>query len=205
MVKENNEHPKQERSIQTRELIIKTGLKLFATEGFHDTSTKKIAKAAGISIGNFYNYFKDKKELIIEIFRRNIEQAHSTVINAMFLLDINTKDKKELLRDILNLSLETHKIDPGFHREITKMKFSDPDIRAIQEAEEKKMQAHFLAFIIRYKDDLKVTDIESASQLIVMTIEEVTHSIILFNKPLNDSAKIINSLIEMIYSFLFKE
>ena len=196
---------KQERSIHTRELIIKTGLKLFATEGFYETSTKKIAKAAGISIGNFYNYFKDKKELIIEIFKRNIEKAHSTVIEAIQAVDIASQDKRQILRTIIDISLKTHNINPDFHREITRMKFSDHDIRAIHEVEEKKIQSQFILFLMQYKDDLRVADIEASAAVLVMTIEEVTHALTLFERPPMEAERMIDALIDMAYTFLFKE
>ncbi len=47
--------------------IIQIGMELFANHGFHATSIRQIAKAAGISKGLMYNYFKSKEELLKEI------------------------------------------------------------------------------------------------------------------------------------------
>jgi AcrR family transcriptional regulator len=51
--------------------IINTALKLFSVNGFYSTTIPDIAKAVGMSVGNFYNYFKSKdilaKELILYI------------------------------------------------------------------------------------------------------------------------------------------
>ena len=40
-----------------------TGTGYTIEKGYYYTNTKEIVKRAGISIGNFYNYFKDKKRL----------------------------------------------------------------------------------------------------------------------------------------------
>ena len=49
---------------QSRLLIMETALELFAQKGFHNTTIKQIAEAAGISKGLMYNYFKSKKALL---------------------------------------------------------------------------------------------------------------------------------------------
>lgn len=59
--------PKEER----RDNIISSALKLFSERGFHITTIPDIAEKVGMSVGNFYNYFKSKdilaKELVVYI------------------------------------------------------------------------------------------------------------------------------------------
>jgi AcrR family transcriptional regulator len=51
--------------------IMQEALELFSKEGFYATTMPAIAKKAGMSVGNFYNYFNSKetlaKELIVYI------------------------------------------------------------------------------------------------------------------------------------------
>ncbi|MFD1909576.1 TetR/AcrR family transcriptional regulator [Paenibacillus rhizoplanae] len=49
--------PQQERSIRTKEAIIRAAMQLFSDKGFYQTNTKEIAAAAGVSTGSFYSYF----------------------------------------------------------------------------------------------------------------------------------------------------
>lgn len=44
--------------------VLKTALTLFANNGFHATTTAKIAKAAKISEGTIYKYFNSKDDLL---------------------------------------------------------------------------------------------------------------------------------------------
>ncbi|WP_219591353.1 TetR/AcrR family transcriptional regulator [Aeromonas salmonicida] len=49
---------------QRRELIIQAALGCFIERGFHQTGMRDIAAAAGVSLGNLYNHFARKEELI---------------------------------------------------------------------------------------------------------------------------------------------
>ena len=51
-----------------KEKIIDTALKLFVENGFHGTTTSKIAQEAGVANGTLFNYFKTKDELVIAIY-----------------------------------------------------------------------------------------------------------------------------------------
>ena len=44
--------------------VLQTALTLFANNGFHATTTAKIAKQAGVSEGTIYKYFKSKDDLL---------------------------------------------------------------------------------------------------------------------------------------------
>ena len=50
-----------------RELIVNAAIDCFVQKGMHQTGMRDIAKAAGVSLGNLYNYFSGKDELIAEI------------------------------------------------------------------------------------------------------------------------------------------
>ena len=48
-------------------LIEQTAAELFAKQGYDATSTRQIAKRAGIGTGTFFNYFAEKKSLLIHL------------------------------------------------------------------------------------------------------------------------------------------
>lgn len=56
---------------ERKENIIVTALKLFSEQGFYATTIPDIAAKVGMSVGNFYNYFRSKdilaKELVMYI------------------------------------------------------------------------------------------------------------------------------------------
>ena len=48
---------------ESRKKLLHAAYKLFAEKGYYNTNTKEITRYAGISIGNFYNYYQDKGEI----------------------------------------------------------------------------------------------------------------------------------------------
>lgn len=55
------------------EKIVAAAEKLFAKRGFHATGMRQIARAAGVSIGAIYHYFKSKDDILLAIVRREID------------------------------------------------------------------------------------------------------------------------------------
>ncbi|MFX0047806.1 MAG: TetR/AcrR family transcriptional regulator [Candidatus Hermodarchaeota archaeon] len=49
---------------QKRDLFIITALSVFEEKGFNNTRVKDITKRANTSVGNFYNYFNSKEDVI---------------------------------------------------------------------------------------------------------------------------------------------
>src|SRR5512141_2464613 len=63
--------PIQQQLIDARKnQILEAADVVFAQKGFHPTTTKDIAKQAGISEGTIYNYFESKTALLLGIFER---------------------------------------------------------------------------------------------------------------------------------------
>lgn len=64
----------EEIRVRKKKLIMDTALKLFAEQGYHNTSISMIADKADISKGLLYNYFESKEELLNEILSFGIEE-----------------------------------------------------------------------------------------------------------------------------------
>src|SRR3954451_18044441 len=62
----------------TRENILTSALKLFREKGFEPTTMRDIAKAAGLSLGASYYYFKTKEAIVMAYYDR--VQAEPTAL-----------------------------------------------------------------------------------------------------------------------------
>ena len=62
-----------------REGIVKAALSLFQTSGFDATTTKAIARKAGIAEGTVFNYFKSKDDIALHFFEQEVDQAMAAV------------------------------------------------------------------------------------------------------------------------------
>ena len=64
---------------EIRERIVKAALDLFQTKGFDATTTKAIARKAGIAEGTVFNYFRTKDDIALHFFEQEVDQAMAAV------------------------------------------------------------------------------------------------------------------------------
>lgn len=64
---------------KTREALVNSGIQLFNEPGYFFTDSNQIARHAGFAPGTFYQHFKNKNELFLEIFRLWLEQHRENV------------------------------------------------------------------------------------------------------------------------------
>ncbi|MEM9760390.1 MAG: TetR/AcrR family transcriptional regulator [Pseudomonadota bacterium] len=53
--------------LRRREQILQAALECFLEHGYHQTGVRDIAKCAGVSLGNLYNHFPGKHDVLAEI------------------------------------------------------------------------------------------------------------------------------------------
>jgi TetR/AcrR family transcriptional repressor of uid operon len=58
---------REDAKAKRRHLIISAAIECFINNGIHQTGIRDIAELAGVSLGNLYNHFAGKDELIAEI------------------------------------------------------------------------------------------------------------------------------------------
>lgn len=64
--------------------IVDAAVQLFIENGFHKTTTRQIARAAGLSIGSLYEYIESKEDvlyLVCDAIHAEIEQGVSEALN----------------------------------------------------------------------------------------------------------------------------
>ena len=69
--------------LQTRDLILDAGERLFAIQGFAATTIKQIGTAAGVNAALLYYYFEDKEQLYYAVLHRVVSTLSSRVVERM--------------------------------------------------------------------------------------------------------------------------
>jgi AcrR family transcriptional regulator len=87
---------------ETQNLIIQSAEKLFASKGYRNTTISDIAKAAGISVGNMYRYYKSKEQILDEILPEEFvkwmqEKLHNKILTGKSESIIEQSEKKEYI------------------------------------------------------------------------------------------------------------
>lgn len=79
--------------------LIRSGMKLFAEKGYHQTSIQEIATAAEISKGGFYLYFQSKEDFIAIA----IQHFHSEMFEQMEAIKVENIPPKQSLAKQLTI------------------------------------------------------------------------------------------------------
>lgn len=123
---------RQSQKEATREKIRSCAKQLFAEQGFEATTSRQIAKQAGVALGTIFTHFKDKQAILSDILFEAIEltvqdafrtlQPEQTVLNQ--LMHLATKlytyyaDNLELSRTLLKDNLFNPNTSPEFKEQI---------------------------------------------------------------------------------------
>jgi len=75
--------PRQERAIDTVEVIFEATARILQKEGPAALNTNAIAEKAGISIGTLYQYFANKDAILVAMARREVANDEVAVIKAI--------------------------------------------------------------------------------------------------------------------------
>lgn len=119
--------PKQDRAKDKKKKIIEAAYDIFSEVGFYNTNTTDIAKKAGVSTGIVYGYFSDKRDIllyVIEIYIEKVSEPFKKYVSKFTApLDFNN-----VVTDLLNLTMETHKSNANIHNILHSLAVTDTEI-----------------------------------------------------------------------------
>jgi len=92
------------RAPQRRRQLLETAIKLFGQRGYHGTTTKELARAAGITEPILYRHFEDKLDLFVTL----IGEVGKEVIRAWQAVLEDVDDPRKRLRILLEANPATH-------------------------------------------------------------------------------------------------
>jgi AcrR family transcriptional regulator len=88
--------PRQARSLRTREALLKAAEEQFIAKGYAGVTADEIAAAAGVSVGAFYNYYRNKRQILMALAQRRLGDIFTHLRLAR--LDLANKDHHTVIR-----------------------------------------------------------------------------------------------------------
>ncbi|MCR9063172.1 MAG: TetR/AcrR family transcriptional regulator [Cytophagales bacterium] len=103
---------------EKQENILQAALKLFASEGYHATSTNKVAKSAGVSEGLIFRHFGNKEGLLDAVLNLGKEKFKAIYANIIF-----EEDPKQVIKGALSMLFNVPEEDYTFWKLQMKLKW----------------------------------------------------------------------------------
>lgn len=192
--------PIQKRSIEKKEKIIQYGFELICQKGYYNTNTAEIAKAAGVSTGIVYQYFKDKHDILLEGIKRYAKDIFFPMLNITSSEKINKDNLETVLRKMINTFIENHKLSQSAHEEITAMIHSDKEISDFFHEHELYMTDKIVNVL--NNSNICPDHLEEKVHISINLIDDLCHEIVYHKHKEMNYDVMVNLVIETIMNLL---
>ncbi|HEX6292403.1 MAG TPA: TetR/AcrR family transcriptional regulator [Herpetosiphonaceae bacterium] len=196
--------PQQTRSRQKRDALLAAAARLFEERGYDATTADDIADAAGVSIGTFYSYFRNKRQVFLTLYAASVEDFLALRITE---IDFSTHPL-QAIRETVRRALQRDQLFYGLRRAWSELLPRDPEIAGYNEqmnrlvCQQMIVAAHKIVAQGLTWPDL---DIEPTCWAITLLLDQVWHTL---PGPKEASEAEIDrqqeALVQVIYHALFR-
>ena len=151
---------------EKQENILKAALQLFAREGFHATSTSKVAKHAGVSEGLIFRHFGNKEGLLQAILEEGENKLKDLLVDIVM-----ESEPTEVIRKTILMPGKVKESDYDFWKLQYKLKWE------LEVSNDKKMEPLIMALTNAFKK-LNYQDPEMEAELLSIVIDGIGSSVL---------------------------
>lgn len=197
--------PKQARSKQTKEKIVNAAIRLFQERGYEKTTSNEIAAAAGVSVGSFYVYFNDKRQLLLTIFDRLADELYKNTFDSFRPEHLFDSDIRPRIRQSVAKAITDKQKLSGLHRVICELVLKDGEFAARHKAvvERSISKLHEIISLASKAGLARDIDVDAASFVVHRVVFDLSQDYVTGSCEF-DPDRAINALSDMIYCYLFK-
>ncbi|MBO4164707.1 TetR/AcrR family transcriptional regulator [Micromonospora sp. NPDC049081] len=172
--------PRQVRAELTRERILAAAAHIFSEYGYAAGTTNRIAERARISIGSLYQYFPNKDAILAALLVRHIDRGTWTQADE---LDLSPGTLAATVRALVRDAIDNHSEDPQLLRIMIEEAPLSQELLDTVDRHGKQRVAQIRDLLARHPD-VRVTDLDTAAELIVLTVEINTHKLMADPRPI---------------------
>ena len=191
--------PIQKRSIEKKERIIEAGFELICSQGYYNTNTAEIAKAAGVSTGIVYQYFKDKHAILIEGINLHSNSIFYPMLNIKNM-HITQNNLEPVLRKMIKEFINNHKLSQAAHEEIMAMVHSDKQIAEIFHTAEIEVTEALTSLLSNA--GFTVNNLKEKVHIAINLIDDLCHEIVYHKHSNMNYSNMIDIVLNTIINLL---
>lgn len=198
--------PLQARAHRTRQRVLEAAVECFETHGFDETTTAMIAQHAEVAVGTVYGYFKDKREILLELLDTLVREEADAVIDRLDPASGAGSDRLEWTRSLIDMVFHMQRLRPGIQRIVWERYFKDPAFRdAFDQVRERIRVAidRFLDALEREGVARPLVDRELASTVILNAVQWNATQALLRGDP-DEIDHAAHATAELILRYVFK-
>lgn len=125
---------RQDRARRSYLALIDAATELFGAHGYDAVGTPEIAQRAGVSVGTFYRYFEDKREIYLEIARRTFVAGYRRTIANLGPERFAGRARHETISETVAILFDHVLSQPELMRSFREMSLRDPQVAEVSRA-----------------------------------------------------------------------
>jgi TetR/AcrR family transcriptional regulator, mexJK operon transcriptional repressor len=190
--------PQQARSREKRDEILRAAAAMFVARGYAATTSDEIAAAAGVSVGTFYNYFRNKRQVLVTLVLERLEGIFTNLQLAR--MDFTSGNHYESVRRAVSAVLSG--TETGLRRVWLELMTHDPELVPYQQAIRRhvlEQLEHNLGQAAAHGDTWPDLDVEATALAIFSLLDTLS----LRRDESIDEERLIATLTNMVYRAVF--
>lgn len=194
----------QERARRTYESLIAAASELFAERGYDATQTPDIAAAAGVSVGTFYRYFQDKREVFLEIMQSHMHDGYEAVMGGLTPARFAGEGPLATIEQTMEVMLNVIMRNPRLERVFLEMSLRDDEVAKLYARLEHAAWEQLAALFRAICSPEQVPDPEATAYVVqAAAVESAKHIAGLRGEPPMGRERAKRALTRMVYRALF--
>ena len=194
----------QERARRTYEGLLASATKVFAERGFDATQTPDIAAAAGVSVGTFYRYFSDKREVFLEVLRKELADSYKHVMGGLTAEHLLGKERRATIEATMQVLFDNLLRQPKMQRLFVEMALRDEQVAELSRKFDRAAQKRIAELIAAICPPEQVADPEATAYVVHTAVVECANHIAGSHGELPVSReRSLAALTDLVYRALF--
>lgn len=179
--------------------ILGAAERLLQRQRYQDITTNRIAEAAGVSVGSFYQYFPNKESVLAELARA-LERRALELLSAR-LAHIAGASTGQALREFVGVLFDARMGNLDMRRalleQVPRDWFADASTRV-----DAQVLDLIGAFLVARAGDLEVEDVAAASFVLFHAVEAVVEAAVAARPSLMEDGSLRRELTKLVCSYL---
>lgn len=195
--------PVQKRSIDKRNRILQAARTIINESGYNELTTHKVAELAGVSVGTIYSYFRNKREIFLEIARIVLDEIywyHRHSFEKSIQEACSLEEAIELVIKRYKQEFDKEKI---LHKELSIQSYLDEEFRSLYLTNYGPTRFIMDRLMAEYPDEVNIADYDTTVFLLLHTAGSVIHYLSLFGAGISEEV-VLRDLTRMMYRFIAK-
>lgn len=192
--------PRQARSREKRDALLRSAAEVFTQRGYPATSADLIAETAGVSIGTFYNYFRNKRQILLALVTAQLDDIFGHLRLAQ--LDLSRGNASQHIREAVAAALQENERS-GLQRVWQELMSSEPELipyqQTIRDYAHQQLSAQ-LCLAQQRGNTWEHLDVEVTALAILALVDSLSTRV---GYPL-EKQRIIDGVADLIYHAIYR-